>query len=92
MTSVDSKKTAVPHCASPQSPVSVRPYGQEEFVAWLTASCQSQNVPLTINDPVVLAHVVALLGAPSPDRRSCESPEGFRRAAATATASSTRRR
>ncbi|MGO9386202.1 MAG: hypothetical protein ACLP4W_30105 [Mycobacterium sp.] len=62
MTSVDTKETAVAQCASPQSALSARPYGHEEFVAWLTASCQSQNVPLTINDPAVIAHVVALLG------------------------------
>ncbi|BDX32800.1 hypothetical protein TUM20985_33470 [Mycobacterium antarcticum] len=92
MTSVYTEETAVPQCASPQSASSARPYGHEEFLAWLTASCQSQHVPLTINDPAVIAHVVALLGAPSPERRSCGSPEGFRRAAVTATASSSRRR
>jgi hypothetical protein len=81
VTSVDSKETAVAQCASPQSALSARPYGHEEFLAWLTASCQCQNVPLTINDPAVIAHVVTLLGAPSPERRSCDSPEGFRRPA-----------
>jgi hypothetical protein len=62
VTSVDSKKTAVPQCAPPHSASSARPYGHEEFLAWLTASCQSQHVPLTINDPAVLAQVATVLG------------------------------
>ena len=74
MTAVDSKETAVAPCASPQSASSARPYGHQEFLAWLNASCQSQNVPLTINDPAVIAHVVALLGAPSPQPRFCAVP------------------
>lgn len=67
MTSVDTKQTAVAPCAPPQSAVSAVSYGHEEFLTWLTASCQSQNVPLTINDPAVIAHVVTLLGPPSPE-------------------------
>jgi hypothetical protein len=74
VTSVDTTGTAVAQCASPQPALPARPYGDEEFLGWLTASCQRQHVPLTITDPTVIAHVVALLGAPSPKRRSCESP------------------
>ncbi len=92
MTAVDTTQTVVPQCATPQSASPARPYGHEEFLAWLTASCQSQHVPLTINDPAVLAHVVTLLGAPSPERRSCDSPESARRPAWSATASASRRR
>lgn len=92
MTAVDTTQTAVPQCETPQSASPTRPYGDEEFLAWLTASCQSQNVPLTVNDPAVIAHVVALLGAPNPERRSRDSPDGIRRPAVTATAGSSRRR
>jgi hypothetical protein len=35
--------------------------GREEFTAWLTASCQRQNLPVTITDPTALAAVAALL-------------------------------
>lgn len=62
MTSVDTTQTAVPQCATPQPASPARPYDHEEFLAWLTASCQSQNVPLTINDPAVLAQVATVLG------------------------------
>ena len=37
------------------------PTGREEFIAWLTASCQRQALPVTITDPTVLAAVAALL-------------------------------
>lgn len=37
------------------------PYSSEEFTAWLTQSCQRQQVPVTITNPAVLATVAALL-------------------------------
>lgn len=47
-----------------------------EFIAWLTASCQRQNLPVTITDPTVIARIATLLGAhqrtqpASPTRRT----------------------
>lgn len=35
--------------------------GRDAFIAWLTASCQRQSVPLTITDPTLLATVASLL-------------------------------
>ncbi|MGV0737479.1 hypothetical protein ABQF35_11370 [Mycobacterium syngnathidarum] len=37
------------------------PYSREEFSAWLTASCQRQQVPLTITNPTVLSTIAVLL-------------------------------
>ena len=37
-------------------------YTREEFTAWLTASCERYGVPLTVADPIVIAHVATLLG------------------------------
>lgn len=37
------------------------PPSREEFTAWLAASCQRQNLPVTITDPTALAAVAALL-------------------------------
>ncbi len=39
-------------------------YDRAEFTAWLTASCERQGVPLTINDPAVINQVAVLLGQP----------------------------
>ncbi|SLC89006.1 Uncharacterised protein [Mycobacteroides abscessus subsp. massiliense] len=44
-------------------------YDPAEFTAWLTASCESQGVPLTISDPAVIAQVVTLVGAGTPRPR-----------------------
>lgn len=38
-----------------------------EFIAWLTASCQRHDVPVTVTDPAVIARIATLLGA---DRRA----------------------
>jgi hypothetical protein len=38
-------------------------YERPEFIAWLTASCERQNVPVTITDPTVIARIATLLGA-----------------------------
>jgi hypothetical protein len=35
--------------------------GREEFTAWLTASCQRQDLPVTITDPRLLATIATLL-------------------------------
>ena len=37
-----------------------------EFIAWLTASCERNNVPVTITDPTVIGRVATLLGAGRP--------------------------
>jgi hypothetical protein len=39
-----------------------------EFTAWLTASCQRQDLPVTITDPIVIEQIATLLGA-NPKRR-----------------------
>jgi hypothetical protein len=35
--------------------------GRDEFIAWLTASCQRQDVPVIITDPTALAAIATLL-------------------------------
>lgn len=37
------------------------PTGRDEFTAWLIASCQRQDLPVTVTDPTVLAAVATLL-------------------------------
>lgn len=39
-----------------------------EFIAWLTASCERNNVPVTVTDPTVIARIATLLGAGRPAR------------------------
>ncbi|KAA1430551.1 hypothetical protein F0402_13300 [Mycolicibacter arupensis] len=39
-----------------------------EFIAWLTASCHTQDVPVTVTDPTVIGRVATLLGADRPAR------------------------
>jgi hypothetical protein len=34
---------------------------REDFIAWLTASCRHQGVPVTITDPTTLATIATLL-------------------------------
>ena len=34
-----------------------------EFIAWLTASCERHDVPVTVTDPTVIARIATLLGA-----------------------------
>lgn len=53
-------------------------YDRGEFTAWLTASCQSQGVPVIISDPSVIEQVAVLLGQPDIRRRK----PGVRAAAA----------
>ncbi|BBY10913.1 hypothetical protein MMARJ_16530 [Mycobacterium marseillense] len=48
------------------------PYERPEFVAWLTSSCERQNVPVTITDPTVIARIATLLGASHPARSSVQ--------------------
>lgn len=38
-------------------------YEGPEFIAWLTASCERQNLPVTVTDPTVIARIATLLGA-----------------------------
>jgi hypothetical protein len=35
--------------------------GRGEFTAWLIASCERQDVPVTITDPTALAAIATLL-------------------------------
>jgi hypothetical protein len=35
--------------------------GRDEFMTWLTASCQRQDVPVIITDPTALAAIATLL-------------------------------
>lgn len=37
------------------------PTGRDEFTAWLIASCQRQDLPVTVTDHTVLAAVATLL-------------------------------
>lgn len=39
-----------------------------EFIAWLTASCERNNVPVTVTDPTIIARIATLLGAGCPAR------------------------
>lgn len=39
-----------------------------EFIAWLTASCHDQHVPLTVTDPAVIARIATMLGVIRPQR------------------------
>lgn len=50
-------QSAPEHDRAAVPPLHERP----EFTAWLTASCQRQQVPVTITNPTVLANVAALL-------------------------------
>jgi hypothetical protein len=45
----------------PTTPSASAPAG-EAFIAWLTASCQRQGVPVTIRDPGIIAQVATLVG------------------------------
>jgi hypothetical protein len=37
------------------------PTAREEFMAWLTASCERQGLPVTVTDAATLAAIAALL-------------------------------
>jgi hypothetical protein len=37
------------------------PTGRDEFTAWLIASCQRQDLPVTITDATLLATIATLL-------------------------------
>lgn len=37
-----------------------------EFIAWLTASCERHDVPVTVTDPTVINRIATLLGADRP--------------------------
>jgi len=47
---------------APQSTNALTPQAVSE---WLRASCERQNLPVTIRDPSVVAQVATLLGKPS---------------------------
>lgn len=46
----------------------VPPYERPEFIAWLTASCERQNLPVTVTDPTVIERIATLLGVIRPPR------------------------
>lgn len=52
-----------PHADSNQDGGAVRLHERPEFTAWLTASCQRQDLPVTITDPIVIERIATLLGA-----------------------------
>ncbi|MEB3063270.1 hypothetical protein [[Mycobacterium] zoologicum] len=41
-------------------------YERPEFLAWLTASCERNNVPAIVTDPTVIGRIATLLGAVRP--------------------------
>ena len=41
-----------------------------EFIAWLTASCERQDLPVTITDPTVIERIATLLGTRTRQARS----------------------
>lgn len=51
----------------------VPPYERPEFIAWLTASCERQNVPVTVSDPTVIARIATLLGTDRQARSSVQT-------------------
>lgn len=51
----------------------VPPYERPEFIAWLTASCERQNVPVTVTDPTVIARIATLLGTDRQARSSVQT-------------------
>jgi hypothetical protein len=48
-------------------------YERSEFIAWLTASCERQNVPVTVTDPTVIARIATLLGTDRQARSSVQT-------------------
>ncbi len=48
--------------ASPKGPGVAPWHERPEFIAWLTASCQRHDVPVTVTDPAVIARIATLLG------------------------------
>jgi hypothetical protein len=59
---VSGRKTAaaqhVPSCRRNGHPDGT---GRDEFMKWLTASCERQDVPVIITDPTALAAIATLL-------------------------------
>ena len=68
--------TSPPPAAGNHDAGAVPLHERPEFIAWLTASCQRQGLPVTITDPTVIARIATLLGAhqrarpASPTRRT----------------------
>jgi hypothetical protein len=46
---------------STMEPQSETPYSREEFTSWLAASCERQQLAVTITDPTALADIATLL-------------------------------
>jgi hypothetical protein len=44
--------------------MSVNGMSEEQFLAWLQASCDASGVPLKVSDPIAIRNVAILLGAP----------------------------
>ncbi|UGT90718.1 hypothetical protein LTS72_20985 [Mycobacterium ostraviense] len=56
-------KTPAGRAAGSHDDGAVPLYERAEFIAWLRASCERQNLPVTVSDPTVIARVATLLGA-----------------------------
>ncbi len=51
-----------PATASRRCAMTSNPIQPDELLAWLSASCQRQDLPLLINDPATVSKVAVLLG------------------------------
>jgi hypothetical protein len=49
-------------------------YNSTEFIAWLTASCERQGVPVTVTDPTVITQVATLLRPHTQQARRHDRP------------------
>lgn len=65
--------TTPPAAAGNHDAGAVPLHERPEFIAWLTASCERQNVPVTVTDPTVIARIATLLGASHPARPSAHT-------------------
>lgn len=54
-------------------PGAVPLHERAEFIAWLTASCERQNLAVTVADPTVIGRVATLLGTDRPARSAVQT-------------------
>jgi hypothetical protein len=55
--------TTPPPAAGNHDAGAVPLHERPEFIAWLTGSCERQNLAVTVTDPAVIARIATLLGA-----------------------------
>jgi hypothetical protein len=60
--------TSPPPAAGNRDAGAVPLHERPEFIAWLTASCERQGLPVTVTDPAVIARIATLLGTDRPVR------------------------